>query len=113
MLDCDPRVKFQKLGAMIPLFASVYFQNFNDANISFAMEIIKVIYDAQPEAIESSTIVSTIDGRHPQTCHPQMRAFVVSQRGYSYIANDSILMTTPSANGQLPLHTLKHTLPSI
>ena len=106
LLDCNPRVKSQKLGGMISLFGSVYFQNYDDASIGAAMDIIKVIYDADPEAIESQSIASTSNGRYPGTCHPQMQAFVSSQLVYSRLANDTRLMTARDVNGQLPLHVM-------
>ena len=104
LLDCDPRVKSQKLGGMISLFGSVYFQNYDDTNIGAAMDIIKVIYDADPEAIESQLIASTSTGRYPETCHPQMQAFVSSQMGYSRLASNSLLMNARGENGRLVLH---------
>eukprot|EP00986_Skeletonema_menzelii_P005306 scaffold1900_cov147-Skeletonema_menzelii.AAC.4 len=98
LLDCDPRVKFQKLTGRASLFAQACLQGYNDSNIGAAVEIIEVIYDAHPEAIESVSLRIGL--------HPQMQSFVGSQLVYSRQANDIRLMTTPSEyGGQLPLHT--------
>jgi len=98
----DPRVKFQKLQVLerVSLFAWAYFLQYNDANIEVALEVIKAIYDAHPEAIETDIIASNIYNRHPQ-----VQVFINRQLVYSRQARDHRQMTTPDGNGQLPLHT--------
>eukprot|EP00985_Skeletonema_marinoi_P007881 scaffold3517_cov169-Skeletonema_marinoi.AAC.3 len=98
----DPRVKFQKLQVLVrvSLFAWAYFLEYNDANIDAALEVIKAIYDAHPEAIETDVIASASNDRHPQ-----VQVFVNRQLSYSRQARDHRQMTTPDGNGQLPLHT--------
>ena len=71
----------------------------NDSNIEAALQIIKVIYDAHPEAIESDEISSDI-----HHYHQQFQTFINAQLVYSHQANDHRLMTTPDEIGQLPLH---------
>ena len=104
LLDCDPRVRFQKAVEIFPTFviACLCSLEFNDTNIGAGMEIIGEIYDADPEAIEHDSVAPTL-----QRCHPQVQAFVNSKLVYSRQANDHDLMTTPDeySYGQLPLHT--------
>eukprot|EP00984_Skeletonema_dohrnii_P026526 scaffold15883_cov155-Skeletonema_dohrnii-CCMP3373.AAC.1 len=101
LLDCDPIVKLQKYEGY-GLASLLYFAcrcEYNDSTIAAALEIIKVIYDAYPEAIEEDIIASNIQS-YPQ----QVQAFINSQLVYSRQANDHRLMTTPDDSGQLPLH---------
>ena len=102
LLNCDPRVKFQKLGERYPSLLTACFQNYNDTNVGFGLEITKAIYDADPEAIGDDNIVSNLQNRHPT-----MQAFINSQLPYFHQAKDEDAMTTPDENdnGHLPLHT--------
>jgi len=102
LLDCDPYVKLQKYEGTVTV-SLLYFAcrwEYNDSTIEAALEMIKVIYDAYPEAIEEDSIASNI--RH---YHQEVQAFVNSQLVYARQAKDHRLMTTPDGNGQLPLHT--------
>ena len=102
LLDCDPNVKLQKYEGMVSVsllhFACRW--GYNDSTIEAALEMIKVIYDAYPEAIEGDAIAS-----HIHEYHEQVQAFVNSQLVYARQAKDYRQMTTPDGNGQLPLHT--------
>ncbi len=61
--------------------------------------MIRVIYDARPEAIEGDSIAPNI-----QRYHQQVQAFINSDTNYARQAKDHRLMTTPDDNGRLPLH---------
>ena len=73
---------------------------YDDSNIEAVIQVIKVIYDAHPEAIESDEIMSNI-----HEYHQHVRTFINSQLVYSRQAKDHRLMMTPDERGQLPLHT--------
>ena len=107
LLDCDPRVKFQKLQGTVPLFVHAYLLNCNHTNIGVGLEITKTIYDAAPEEIEHDSIAANLYRRHPRrfSRRPEMRSFIKSQLIHSHQAKDEHVMTTPDDNGQLPLHT--------
>ena len=68
--------------------------------IDDGIEIVKIIYDAHPEAIEVNTIASDI-----QRYHQQVQTFINDELVYSRQAKDHRQMMTPDVNGQLPLHT--------
>ena len=102
LLDCDPRVKFQKAGGFAPNITFLSLQNFDDTTIGAGLDITEAIYDADPEAIGDDNIVHNPNF---QNRHPRMRLFVYSQLSYFHKAKDEHAMTTPDDNGQLPLHT--------
>eukprot|EP00984_Skeletonema_dohrnii_P037697 scaffold40039_cov205-Skeletonema_dohrnii-CCMP3373.AAC.1 len=105
LLHCDPNVKLQKYEGTVSV-SLLYFAcrwEYNDSTIEAALERIKVIYDAYPEAIEEDSIASTI--RH---YHQEVQAFVAIQLVYARQAKDHRLMTAPDDNGQLPLHKALH-----
>ena len=99
LLECDPNVKLQKKGGKSPLHYACHL-DYNDSNIEAGIEVIQVIYDFYPEAIEDNTITSTIE-----SYHEQVQTFINSQLVYSRQARDHRLMMTPDGNGRLPLHT--------
>eukprot|EP00985_Skeletonema_marinoi_P007536 scaffold3316_cov94-Skeletonema_marinoi.AAC.19 len=106
LLQCDPTVKFQKIrGTDSLLHFTLNVLVYNDSTvdvgiqIDIGIQIIKVIYDAHPEAIELNTIASVI-----QSWHERVQAFINSQLFYARQAKNHRLMTTPDSNGQLPLH---------
>eukprot|EP00984_Skeletonema_dohrnii_P010500 scaffold4095_cov82-Skeletonema_dohrnii-CCMP3373.AAC.3 len=99
LLDCDPNVKLQMVdGLSLLRFACK--REYDDSNIEAALAIIKVIYDAYPEAIEDDDIAS-----HVESYHEQAITFMIFQLDYSRQAADHRLMTTPDEKGRLPLHT--------
>jgi ankyrin repeat protein len=100
LLDCDPNVKLQKFEETMSLLHYACLEEYNDSNIEAGIQIIKVIYDAHPEAIEDNEITSNV-----HDYHQQVQAFINSQLVYSRQASDHRLMTTPNEKGQLPLHT--------
>eukprot|EP00984_Skeletonema_dohrnii_P029622 scaffold20381_cov75-Skeletonema_dohrnii-CCMP3373.AAC.1 len=99
LLECDPNVKLQKVGGKSPLHYACHL-DYNDSNIEAGIEVMQVIYDFYPDAIEDNTITSTIE-----SYHEQVQTFINSQLVYSRQARDHRLMMTPDDNGQLPLHT--------
>eukprot|EP00986_Skeletonema_menzelii_P019488 scaffold28164_cov166-Skeletonema_menzelii.AAC.1 len=99
LLDCDPNVKFQ--GRSLLRYACQ--MEYNDSNIDAALEVIKLLFDAHPEAIEDNRIT-----RHLHRRHQQVQAFINNVLVYSRQAKDQRLMTTRDSNGQLPLHRALH-----
>jgi len=99
LLGCDPNVKFQKGGRMSLLHFTCRL-DYNDSNIQAALEVVKAIYDAHPEAIEEYLNASNI-----QRYHQQVQAFINNELVYARQAKDYLLMITPDKNGLLPLHT--------
>jgi ankyrin repeat protein len=103
LLECDHNVKLQKIqGRFSPLHVACVEDN-NDSNIEAGIQIIKVIYDAHPEAIDNNGITSNI-----HRYHPRVQTFIRSQLVYSHQARNHRLMMTPNEKGQLPLHTALH-----
>ncbi len=97
LLDCDPNVKLQKHeGDSLLQYACQH--EYNDSYINAGIEIIKLIYDAHPEAIEG-IVVPVI-----QYWYPQVQPFIYGQLIYARQAKNLRLMTRPDENGQLPLH---------
>ena len=96
LLDCDPNVKLQKYrGHSLLRFACD--QHSLHPNIDAALEIVKLLYDAHPEAIEDTNILVGL-------FHQQVRAFISRELVYARQAKNLRLMMTPDGNGQLPLH---------
>ncbi len=97
-LGCDLDVKLQRFrGISLLQFASE--KEFDDSNIEAGIEIIKVIYDAHPEAIEDNGIVSDF-----YRFHQEVQEFLDNQLFCANRAKDHRLMTTADDNGRLPLH---------
>jgi hypothetical protein len=93
LLECDPNVKLQKFDGRLSL---LHYACAGDHGI----QIIKVIYDAHPEAIEDNEITSDV-----HEFHPRVRTFIHSELVYSHQARNLRLMMTPDEEGRLPLHT--------
>ena len=98
LLDCDPNVKAQTFQGM-SLLRYVCVQEYNDSNIEAGIQMIKVIFDAHPEAIEDNRITTDI-----RRSHQRIRTFINGELVYARKAKDHRLMTTPDDNGRLPLH---------
>ncbi len=103
LLDCDPDVKLQKVRGRLSLLHVACEREYIDSNIEAGIQVIEVIYDAYPEAIENNEISSDI-----RRYHQQVQTFINSQLVYSRQAKDHRLMMTPNEKGQLPLHTALH-----
>ena len=98
LLASDPSVKLQKyLGRSLLHFACR--RTYDDSSIQAALEVINVIYDSNPEAIEENVLISGIEGYHQE-----VQAFLNGELVYARHAKDNRHMTTPDMNGQLPLH---------
>ena len=98
LLDCDPDVELQKHGGMCLLqFACE--MNYTHYNIEEAIQIIKILFDAHPEAIEDNRSAPNI-----HRYHQQIQTFINEELVYARQAKDHRLMTTPDGNGRLPLH---------
>jgi len=100
LLGCDPHVKLQKVNRMSLLDVACNFA-YNDSKIETGVEIVKALYDAHPEAIESNNIASNI-----HRFHQQIQTFINGELAYASQAEDLRQMTTPDEMGQLPLHTV-------
>jgi len=98
LLDCDPNVTLQVDRERLSLlhFACQAYSSNTEAGI----QVIGVIYDARPEAIEDDQITSNIH-RFDQ----EVRTFINGELVYSHQARNHRLMMTPNEMGQLPLHT--------
>jgi len=102
LLDCDPYVALQELLGNLPLFiicslaSSIRNATFD---VNAGLDVMRLLYDAHPEAIERNEISSNVG-----TFCPEVQTFVNSQLAYARQARDHRLMTTPDENGQLPLH---------
>jgi len=100
LLGCDPTVKLQKFRGFQSLLHVACKREYTDSNMNAALQIIKTMYDAYPEAIEDNNIPPNLF-----RYHQRVRAFIHTQLVYARQAKDHLLMTTPDGNGQLPLHT--------
>jgi ankyrin repeat protein len=98
LLNCDPNQKLKQFHGK-SLLHHVCECHSNETNIEAGIQMIKIIFDAHPEAIENNTFVADIE-----IFHHQVQEFVNSQLVYARQAEDHTLMTTPDDNGQLPLH---------
>ena len=108
LLDCDPRVKLQNVAGTVPMLALATLLDYKDTNIGAAMEVIKAIYDARPEAIEHRHFDDP-HVRDPRlqrwALHPEVQTFINDLLVYFLQSKDEHVMTTPDDNGRLPLHT--------
>ena len=94
LLECDPNVKLQLTNGLSLLDFACCLE-YHDSSIETALEMIKAIYDAYPEAIEDDELESNMI---------PVQAFINSQLVYARRAKGHRLMTTPDEKGQLPLH---------
>eukprot|EP00986_Skeletonema_menzelii_P001121 scaffold304_cov80-Skeletonema_menzelii.AAC.15 len=98
LLDCDPNQKLIQLHGRSLLHVACGLK-YNDSNIETGIQLIKVLFDAHPEAIEDNRIASNIN-----RSHQQVQAFINREIVYARQANDHRLMMTTDDHGQLPLH---------
>jgi hypothetical protein len=99
LLDCDPDAKLQKYRGRYSLLRFACRWEYKVPNIEVALQVIKVIYDAHPEAIEDNEIASDI-----HRYHQRVQTFINSELVYSRQARNLCLMTTPDGKGRLLLH---------
>eukprot|EP00986_Skeletonema_menzelii_P006495 scaffold2472_cov132-Skeletonema_menzelii.AAC.7 len=103
LLDCDPNQKLKHHeGESLLHYACE--GEYNDSNIEASIQIIKILFDAHPEAIENyiNYIIATATGI--ERFHHQVQVFIIGELVYACQAKDHRLMMTPDAHGQLPLH---------
>ncbi len=98
LLDCNPYVKLQKC-AMRSSLRIACDREYNDSNIEAGIQVIKIIYDAQPDAIKNETDIFYTD-----FFHQQVQSIMISELFYARQAQHHRTMTTPDDNGQLLLH---------
>ncbi len=107
LLDCDhSQALIEIRGKSLLYFACRERREFefHNLNMEAAIQMIKIIFDAHPEAIEDNRIESTIQ-RHRLRYHLQpIHSFINGELVYARQAKDHLLMTTPDDNGRLPLH---------
>ena len=100
LLDCDPNQKLIQLRGLSLLHYACEMRWYDSSHIEAGIQLIKVIFDAHPEAIEDDGITSDI---HRFDQHVQ--AFINGELVYARQAKDHCLMMTRDDNGRLPLHT--------
>ncbi len=98
LLDCDPNQTL-KIIQGISLLNFACCQQYEDSNIEAGIQIVNIIFDAYPEAIEDDRIA-----RNMLRYHLQVQAFIHGELRYACLARDHRLMTTPDDKGRLPLH---------
>ena len=99
LLDCDPNQKLIQFEGCSLLELPCRL-DYGDSIIEASLQIINIIYDAHPEAIEENDIVANI-----HDYHQQVQSFINGELVYARQAKDQRLMTTPDDKGRLPLHT--------
>ena len=100
LLDCHPNQTLIQFQGVSLLDFACDPELLDDSNIHAALEIIAVIYDAHPEAIEEKEFASDAEG-----CHQHIQAFINGELVNARRAKVQRLMTTPDYSGRLPLHT--------
>jgi ankyrin repeat protein len=98
LLNCDPNQKLLQFQGGSLLHFACAMENV-DSSIEVGTDIIEIIFDANPEAIEGNRI-----GKDIQHFSQQVQTFINRELVYARKAKDHSLMTTPEDNGQLPLH---------
>ena len=105
LLDCNRDVVFQKLRGKLPLyFVCEEATNLNTRtpwrfNASPYLKVLRLLYDAYPEAIEKRKVTSNVGS----FCQ-EVQSFITTQLTYIRQARNHRVMTTPDESGQLPLH---------
>ena len=98
LLDCDPDMKLKRLQGK-SLFQYACRLPYNDSTIEAAIQVIKVLFDVQPEVIEDNQISTLI-----RQYHQQVQAFINGELVYAHQAKKLYPMMTYDDNGYLPLH---------
>ncbi len=100
LLRCDPNVVSQKLRGKLPLYwVCNKATNVNTPKLNAYLNIVQMLYDTYPEAIESNEITSNVGS----FC-AEVQTFINVQLTYARQAKKHHLITTPDEDGQLPLH---------
>ena len=98
LLDCDPDQKLKQYRGR-SLLRCACRRGYSNSNIKTAIQVIKILFDTSPEAIEHRKIATNIN-----RYHQQVKAFIKRELVYARQAKDRRLMTTPDDEGQLRLH---------
>ena len=102
LLDCDPNqklIQFREESLFDFACRREYGDSNVDANIDAGIQVVKIIFDAHPEAIEDIYDFTV------QYYDRPIQPFVNNQLVHARLAKNHRLMMTPDDNGQLPLHT--------
>ena len=102
LLDSDLNVNLQRFeGKSLLQYACEHNDLFRHSNIHLeaGIEMIKILFDSHPEAIEEDRIVSNV-----HRYHQQVQLFMKGELVYARQAKDHRQMTSSDENGQLPLH---------
>ena len=102
LLGCDPDQKLIQFEEESLLHYACT-RRYSDTSIEAGVQMIKILFDAHPEAIEERIVDDRIM-RGIQRSRQRIQAFINSQLAYARQANDHRLMMTPDDNGRLPLH---------
>ena len=104
LLDCDPNLVLQlSKGRNIIRYIFIHLNN-KSPNFEVGIQIIEILFDLHPEALR---YYDTLSNAH--RFHRRLQEFIRHLCKYSALARDLNHMTTPDANGQLPLHTALQT----
>ena len=100
LLDCDPDQKLiQCRGKSLLQYACG--REYKDSNIETGIQIIRILFDAHPEAIENDRIALAAN---INCYHNQVKEFINGELVHARQAKDLYLMHTSDVNGHLPLH---------
>ena len=98
LLDCNPDVVLQKFRGKFPFYwVCVWATDANTQRLNVYLNVLQLLYDAHPEAMDEVT--SNVD----IFCE-EVQTFINAQNIYARQARDHHLMQSPDENGQLPLH---------
>ena len=104
LLNCDPNQKLIQLQGKSLLHYACEMRydssHIDSSKIEAVIQLIKVLFDAHPKAIEDDGITSNI-----HRFYQQVQDFINGELVYARQANDHRLMMTRDDNGRLPLHT--------
>jgi ankyrin repeat protein len=100
LLDCNTDVALQKHQNEFPFyFFCREATSDNTPKLNAYLEILQLLYDAYPDAVEENTIASDF-GFFCQ----EVQSYINTQLAYARQARDHRVITTPDESGQLPLH---------
>jgi ankyrin repeat protein len=100
LLDCNPDVVLQKHQGKLPLYwVCKETQSDNTSKLIAYLQVLQILYDAYPEAIESNEVTSNVG----EFC-AEVQTFINTQLTYARQARDHHLMHSPDEDGQIPLH---------
>lgn len=100
LYGCDPNVKLQKARGRISSLMLTCCTQYNGSNIEDGIEIIGIIYDAYPEALEVD-IFTELGQSHIQLFHEQVRTFIDRELVYARQARS---LATTRERSPLLLH---------